>query len=163
MPGTNPLATGLWVGPGGPLGELRRPRWWWHTQGFRIVVSATRMQRLSILAAGTAALAVHSTSLARARLCTPQGVQHVPDPPGNSGGSVGSLPTQPLLLLPPLEGKVPSAKEEKADTEGVCDPLSRRRPPHQFHPLPNPHRLCLSFIYIRALGWFLASGPLPPQ
>lgn len=51
---------------------------------------------ISILTTGTASMVVNSTSLAQARLCTPKGVQNMPDPLGETQGAQSSL----LLPLP---------------------------------------------------------------
>lgn len=83
---------------------------------------------VSILTTGTTALVINAASLAQARLCTPNRIQHVPDPPPLKFRGLSLQPTYPdhspccHPSKPSVTGKVLNA--EKADMEGMWDPTS---------------------------------------
>lgn len=128
---------------------------------------------VNIFTTGTAVQVVDS--ITQDRLYS-QGVHHVPDtmcwipsvkPRGLSQEPAYSDdPSFCYCSKPNVTGQALNVKEEKAGIwvfpEGGETPSSWG-PLLQFHHLPNPQRLWPKFIYVQALGWFLASGLFSPQ
>lgn len=111
---------------------------------------------------GTAARVLDATAWLRPEW-TREGAQHLPDPPREIQGPSHSPLPRPLLLLLHLEGTALNAKEETADMDEGEGPHPQDGVHHPNSPPSKPHRPCPKLIYVRALGWFLAPGPLPPR